>query len=175
MFLTLFHAQIEISPILALKIFNPANYITLHFKLKFSLSLGQILILLTMARYDKNEIFERAKTAIVEEDLLTLTDVVAFLPCGKSTFYEMFAGGSDELESLKELLECNKIKIKQTLRRKWAVSDNATLQLALYKLSANDEEHRKLSQQYIEQESRNINTDVDLEEFERIRESIKLK
>ena len=128
-----------------------------------------------MAQYDKNEMFERAKTAIVDEDLLTVTDVVAFLPCGKSTFYELFPSDSDELESLKELLDCNKIKIKQALRRKWAVSDNATMQLALYKLSANEEEHRKLSQQYIEQENRNIITEVDLSEFDRIRESLKLK
>lgn len=60
MFLTLFHAQIEISPILALKILNHTNCITLHFKLKFSLSLGQILILLIMARYDKKNCLKLA-------------------------------------------------------------------------------------------------------------------
>lgn len=135
----------------------------------------QILILLIMALYDKKEIFEKAKKAIVEQDLTAIAYVVAFLPCGMSTFYEFFPAGSDEMEILRGLINDNKVNLKVKLLKIWNESDNATLQLARFRLLADDDEHRRLNQQYISQESRNINTDVDLDEFEKIRESIKLK
>lgn len=128
-----------------------------------------------MAQYDKKELFETGKQKALDEKLLFIQDIIDCLPIQKTTFYDYFPVGSNEMNELKKILDANKVSIKANLRKRWWESENPTLQLALYKLSSNEEEHRKLSQQYIEQESRNINTDVDLDEFEKIRESIKLK
>ena len=46
---------------------------------------------------------------------------------------------------LKEVLENNRIATKVKLRNKWEDSNNATLNIALYKLLANDEERRILA------------------------------
>lgn len=40
--------------------------------------------------YKKKEIFEQAKKAITEHRLIFVEDVVAYLPCDKTTFYRLF-------------------------------------------------------------------------------------
>jgi hypothetical protein len=101
-----------------------------------------------MARYDKNKLFEDSKKLIVEKNLLFIEDIVAYLPCAKQTFYEYFKIDSNELDELKELLEKNRIDIKSSLRRKWHETENATLQMALYKLCSTNTEHRILNTNY---------------------------
>jgi hypothetical protein len=48
------------------------------------------------------------------------------------------------------LLEENKIALKVSMRKKWFDSDNATLQMGLYKLCSNTTEHKLLQQNYTE-------------------------
>jgi hypothetical protein len=67
------------------------------------------------------------------------------LPCSRSTFYDYFPDGSDELDTLKELMSKNKIEIKTSMRSKWYKSTNPTLQMALMKLLSTPEELKKLS------------------------------
>lgn len=100
--------------------------------------------------YDKNKIFEQAKEQIVKNNLFFIEDIVAFLPCGKSYFYDTFTLDSDEMHTLKEMLEQNKIKTKSSIRAKLYKSKKAAELLALYRLIATPEEHRLLNQQYIE-------------------------
>lgn len=100
--------------------------------------------------YDKGTLMDLALTEIKRHNLLFIEDVVSFLPCSKSTFYTYFPAGSDELNELKEIMGKNRIDIKIQLRKKWMESDNATLQMALMKLIATNEERRKLSQTYID-------------------------
>ena len=38
--------------------------------------------------YDRKKIFEQAKEAITKHKLIFVDDIVSFLPCRKSTFYE---------------------------------------------------------------------------------------
>jgi hypothetical protein len=40
--------------------------------------------------YDKLKIFQQAKEVIIKNKLFFLEDIVAFLPCASSTFYEFF-------------------------------------------------------------------------------------
>ena len=47
------------------------------------------------------------------------------------------------------LLE-NKIAIKVNLRRKWSESNNPTLEIALYKLCATNDEHKLLQKNYLD-------------------------
>ena len=95
--------------------------------------------------YNKNKIFNQAKEAIEKNKLFFTEDIVAYIPCSRSTFYDFFPDKSDELDTLKELLEQNRVEIKVSMRSKWYKSENATLQLALMKLIGTDEEAHRLN------------------------------
>ena len=101
--------------------------------------------------YNKKKIYEQAVKAIEKNNLFFIEDVVAFIPCSRSTFYDYFPDGSDELDALREMLEQNKIKTKSSIRAKLYKSEKAAELLALYRLICTPEEHRLLNQQYIEQ------------------------
>jgi hypothetical protein len=98
--------------------------------------------------YDRIKIFEQAKELIVKHKLFFVEDVIAFLPCVKSTFYDLFPEDSNESNELKDLLNINKIEIKTSMRSKWYKSDNPTLQMALMKLICSNEERKKLAMNY---------------------------
>lgn len=100
--------------------------------------------------YDKKKIYNQAVKAIEENNLFFIGDVVAFIPVTKKTFYEWWPADSDECNTLKEMLEDNKIKTKSGIRAKLWKSEKAAELLALYRLIANKEEHMKLNQQYID-------------------------
>ena len=106
--------------------------------------------------YDKTKIYEQAKEAIKKNNLFFIEDVVAFIPCGRSYFYEHFKDGMDEMDTIKEMLEENKIKTKSSIRAKLWKSNRASELLALYRLIATPEEHQKLNQSYVEQTTRTI-------------------
>ena len=101
--------------------------------------------------YDRVKIFEQAKEMIVKHKLFFVEDIIAFLPCSKSSFYDFFSDGSDELDILKELLEQQRVTLKVGMRSKWYKSDNATLQVSLMKLICTDDERRKLSMHQAEE------------------------
>lgn len=95
--------------------------------------------------YDKAEIFKKAQTKIKNKSIYFIEDIVSLLPCSRSTFYSYFPEGSDELDTLKELLEQNRVNAKVKMRKKWHVSDNPTLQVALMKIIATDDEAHRLN------------------------------
>jgi hypothetical protein len=111
-----------------------------------------------MMAYDRSKIFEQAKEMTVKHKLFFMDEVPDFLPCSRSTFYDYFPDGSDELDALKSLISINKTQIKTSMRSKWYTSNAPALQLALMKLIATPEELKKLSMQYIE--SDNVNTNI---------------
>ena len=100
--------------------------------------------------YDRKKIFEQAKEMIVKHKLFFIEDIVAFLPCDKTTFYRFFEVESNEYNELKALLETNRIEIKVSMRSKWYKSDAPVLQMALMKLISTEEERKKLSMNYTE-------------------------
>lgn len=59
-----------------------------------------------------------------------------------ATFYSW---GLGNLESIKKALEHNRELLCSDLQERWEISDNPTLQLALYRLNCNDEERDRLS------------------------------
>ena len=105
-----------------------------------------------MTLYDKNYIFKQAKKLAVKKKLIFVQDVIDYLPLSTSTFYEYFPAASEEAEILRKILDTNKIETKASMRAKWYESNNPTLQLALYRLTATPEEHRALNQHYIAHE-----------------------
>lgn len=112
--------------------------------------------------YDREEIFEQAKTATEENNLFFVDDIIAYLPCSKSTFYEYYPDGSDELDELKAILEKNRVSLKVSMRKKWQDNPAPALQMALMKLIASPEELKKLSMQFIESENKNTNKNFDI-------------
>ena len=84
--------------------------------------------------YDRVKIFEQAKEVIVKHKLFFMDEVPDFLPCSRSTFYDFFPDGSDELDTLKSLISVNKTHIKTSMRSKWYTSNAPALQMALMKL-----------------------------------------
>lgn len=101
--------------------------------------------------YNPEKLFEQAKQVAESKKLIFVEEVVSFLPCSQSTFYEFFPAESEEMEELKAIINDNKVAIKSTMRKKWYDSENPTLQLALYRLTSTQEEHKKLNQSYIDQ------------------------
>lgn len=98
--------------------------------------------------YKTSELKEQALKAIEKHKLFFLEDVIAFLPCSRSTFFEHFSDKSDSYKEISDALTKNKVEVKSSLRSKWYKSNSAPLQLALYKLIANPEEHKALQMQY---------------------------
>jgi len=117
--------------------------------------------------YDRQELFNQAIEKIAEENLFFIEDIVAWLPCDKTTFYRYFPvdekkdSQQEEIINpegekcngynyLKEMLEQNKIKTKSSLRAKMYKGDSSALVLALYKLICTPEERKALSMQAID-------------------------
>jgi hypothetical protein len=102
--------------------------------------------------YNKQEIYEQAETAIKENNLFFIDDIVAWLPISKETLYKYFPVDSDKMDNLKRLLNENKVKTKSAIRAKLFKGQKAAELLALYRLICTQEERRYLNQQYIEHE-----------------------
>lgn len=114
--------------------------------------------------YDKEKIYEQAKDVIVKHNLFFVEDIVSFLPCSKTTFYEFFSIDSNELNELKSMLEKNRVELKVSMRSKWYESNAPALQMALMKLIATPEELKKLSLQYQETENNHTIKGVSLKD-----------
>lgn len=112
--------------------------------------------------YDRKKIFEQAKEMIVKHKLFFVEDIVSFLPISKTTFYEYFTPDSNETNELKELLETNRTTLKVSMRSKWYTSNAPALQMGLMKLICTDEERKKLSTTYLENENKNENKNFDI-------------
>jgi hypothetical protein len=100
--------------------------------------------------YDTEKLYNQAIKAIEENNLFFIEDVIALLPCDKTTFYRHFDVKSNEYNTLKEMIEANKVSVKLKMRKKWLDSDNATLQMGLMKLITTDEERKRLATSYME-------------------------
>ena len=92
--------------------------------------------------YDKKELEKQALKLIEENGLTFIDDLAAFLPCTRSTFYKKDLHKTD---TIKEAIWRQKKLRKYEMRKKWEKSENATLNLASYKLLADDDELEKLN------------------------------
>ena len=101
--------------------------------------------------YDKAELEAQALQAIEDEKAVFIEEVVSYLPCSKSTFC---VHKLDQSDAIKEALEANRVEAKKKLRKKWADGENATTQIALYKLLSTKEELKKISGQHIDHTDR---------------------
>jgi len=103
--------------------------------------------------YDQQKIFLKAQEQIEKHNLFFIEDIVAFLPCTKTTFYDFFPLDSNEMNTIKGLLDQNKIVTKSSIRSKLFKSDKAAELLALYKLICTESERDALSMQKVDHTS----------------------
>ena len=118
--------------------------------------------------YNTEILKEKAIEAIKKNDLIFIEDICAMIGIAKSTYYEHFPPNQNDSNDLSNLLDENKINLKVSLRKKWFDSDNATTQMALYKLCSTEIEHKKLQQNYTDVTSKDEkiqNTFPTLSEF----------
>ena len=104
---------------------------------------------------DKDKLKAKAIEVINKNKLIFVEDICAMCGVSKPTFYDRFPVESDDFNELSKMLEENKISLKVGLRKKWFESDNATTQMALYKLCSTEVEHKKLQQNYTDVTSDN--------------------
>lgn len=79
---------------------------------------------------------------INEYSVTTVKGICSYLPFSRATFYNY---GFDTLDVIKQAVEDKKVELKEALRTKWFISENATLQIALYKLLADETELKALN------------------------------
>ncbi len=92
--------------------------------------------------YNREEIKAQCIEVIRDEKLTFFTDLVIYIEPALSTLYEWEL---EKSEDIKTELAKNKLRSKKKMRCKWEESDNATLQIAAYKLIADKEEIEALT------------------------------
>ena len=94
-------------------------------------------------QYTTKQLEDKAIAVLESKEMITSFEELALrMPVTRQCLYKH---GIDKLDTIKSGLEAKKLKIKEHLKGKWFRSDNATLQMGLYKLLATDEEYQRLS------------------------------
>lgn len=99
---------------------------------------------------DQKKIYEKALRVAKKKGVYFIEDIIAFLPIGKTSFYEYYPIASNEMNAIVEILDGNKVKTKVEIREKLKAGSKAPELVALYKLLANDYERDALSMQRID-------------------------
>ena len=110
----------------------------------------------------KAEIYKQAIEMAEKKKCFFIDQLVSFLPIARTSFYEYFPIDSDRMNTIKGILDKNKVEVKSAMYNKWFKSDNATLQIALMKLIASEEEAHRLNGTNMKVESNNTTTIIDL-------------
>jgi len=103
--------------------------------------------------YDTKILKQKAIEAIEKNKLIFVEDICAYIGISKPCFYDHFKIESNDFNDLIELLEKNKIQLKTSIRKKWFERNTDTGLMALYKLCSTPEEHKKLQQNYTNQQA----------------------
>lgn len=109
---------------------------------------------------------------IEKENLFHIVDIFAFYKgCSKATFYNH---GLDKVDSIKDALSNNRTVKCHLAKQKWLKSDNATLQVAGFKLICTDKERQNLTQSHIEQKTtqKSYNIEISKEEIKEISDQL---
>jgi hypothetical protein len=99
--------------------------------------------------YDREELITKALDVIGKEDVTSLAELWLCMGISQTTGYKY---GLDDLDEIKKAIEQQKVAIKKKMRRNWRNSDNATLQIAEFKLLSSDDELSRLNTQKVNAE-----------------------
>lgn len=102
--------------------------------------------------YDREELKRQALEIIDREEITTFNEIHLYMKAHRATLY---THELDKDDDIKKAIEGQKVAIKKKMRRNWRNSDNATLQIAEFKLLSSDDELARLNTQ-------KVNADVNL-------------
>jgi hypothetical protein len=113
----------------------------------------------------KKEKYEQEILQVIKDNkIFSISDIFAFYKgCCSSTFYYHEL---EKSEDIKRAIEDNKTITKQALLARWFKSDNATLQIALYKRICTDAERQMLNQQYIDHTTQGEKITVNVQKYD---------
>lgn len=97
--------------------------------------------------YKLDEIKAASLNAIEKQKLVFIDEIPTYIPCGRSTFYDMKLNHDKDILAA---INANKVKMKGGMRLKWYKSEQSGLQIALYKLLADETELSRLSHQAVD-------------------------
>lgn len=97
---------------------------------------------LPISKDEFDKLVDQCLDIIEQNHILFISDLIAFVPFSRATFYNY---GLDKLDILKDAINTQRIFVKQALRSKWFKSNCATRQIALYKLISTPEEREILN------------------------------
>lgn len=100
--------------------------------------------------YKTKDLIKLALKVIDKYRLFFIEDIASMMGISKQTFYDHKL---DEVDDIKEAMLKTKIQTKVGLRKKWYESNNATTQLALYKLIGSEDEIKRLQMNYLDHTS----------------------
>ena len=114
-------------------------------------------------RETKKQRYEREILSVIKKhNLFFIADIFAFYSgIQSSQFYNL---DLEKSEAIKQAIDNNKVKTKQTLKSRWFKSNNPTLQIALFKTICSDEEAHRLNGSKQE-----LKTDVNIKEVPTIK------
>jgi len=92
--------------------------------------------------YDKKELEKKALIAIEKHKLMFMDHIVAFLPCSKTTFYDLQLNQSD---SIKKAVEEMRVSKKTKMLSNWIDSETPSLQIAAMKMISEEHEAHRLN------------------------------
>jgi hypothetical protein len=94
------------------------------------------------SRYNREDLLKDSLAIIKKHKVCFIDDLVVHLPCCRSTFYHFELHKTDVIKQ--SIFSQRQFK-KMKLRKGWENTENATLQMGLYKLLANDDELERLT------------------------------
>jgi ACT domain-containing protein len=93
--------------------------------------------------YDKEDIINQCIEVITREECTEIVEIISHLPISRPTFY---LWELDKLDTIKDAIEQTKVNLKTKLKKNWRRDDaSPVLQIAAFKLMANDSELEKIT------------------------------
>lgn len=102
--------------------------------------------------YDIEQVTKDVLHAIKQNEITFFDDICLYVEPSRATLYNLKL---DELDTIKEELRRNKLLIKARMRQKWQKHDSPVLQVAAYKLIAEDDELKRLTMNKFEHTGEN--------------------
>lgn len=92
--------------------------------------------------------YEKELLKVIKEKKIAFFDhCFGFTSFSRATAYNH---SLDNLDSIKDAINQNRVTAKNYMLNKWIASDNATLQISAMRLLSDSEEHQKLNQSYVD-------------------------
>ena len=99
---------------------------------------------------NKKEKLKEILVSIEKYNILFIKDIPAVSGIGIASIYRIFPIGSKAYAEIVKAIYDNRSKVRMGLLKKWYESDNATVQIALFKMIGTEEQRKKLCSTYVE-------------------------